>query len=170
MESISRHEGVPAPRQWRALAFGYVRSPLLLAMFRHRPIRLPLLPLGPRLRDRVTMTSHHRGRLAIVRGVVSHCRPVIEMFADLVTSKNLGRDQSRRDLAARVAHDEAVDAGFPRRPIFARRYQNGASRCSGRSTEHERMDTLAAEHLDVRHLAGPLFHDDRSGRAPRERC
>src|SRR5688500_13989815 len=72
-----------------ALALGYARRPLLLAMCRHR--LTALLTAGPSLRDGVAMTNNRLRRLAVIRSVIiARSPPIIEMFADLKRAKASG--------------------------------------------------------------------------------
>ena len=125
----------------------------------------------PHLCRPVPMMRDRLDRLIVLGLVVARGRrPIAEIVAHAVTPKDLRRDQPRADVAAVVAQNKAVKAGLLRRPVRFRRNEDRPARSSGRSPKDKRMDALAAEHLDIRHLPRLLLHHDRAPRASDESC
>ena len=140
-------------------------------MLRQRPVQPARMAPVPQLRCpmSILMANHRLDRLAVVRFVTVAWRlPIVEILADLIPREDLRRNQARADVAAVIAQNEAVEAGFLRRPRFPWRNQDRPPRRSGRSAKNKGVDALAAEHLHIRHLPRLLLHDDRGGRAPGE--
>jgi hypothetical protein len=136
-------------------------------MFRDAVRTVPMLPRLGRpmavMRDRL-----HRLAVFGLGPLVRVFRGRIKVVTHPITSENLRRYQSRTDVSAVVAQDETVDARFLRGPIFTRRNQDGPAINSLWSAKDKGMNSLAAEHLYERHLAGPFFHDDGGESAPGE--
>jgi hypothetical protein len=117
----------------------------------------------PMMRDR-----HYR---FVVLGLDPIARPFrrrIELIAHAITCEDFRCHQSGANVSAMVAQDKAVEPGFLGRPVFPRWDQDWSARCSHRSAKDKRMDALAVEHLDIRHLARILFHYDRAERGSGE--
>jgi len=134
---------------------------------RRRAMHGMLATSVPHLRRPLSMMRHRLNRLAVIRlDPIARCgRAISEIISHAITREHLRRHQSRTNISAVIAQHKAVEAGFPRRPIFLWRNEDRPARSSRRSAKDKRMDALAAEHLHVRHLPRLLFHDNRGERA-----
>ncbi len=132
---------------------------MILAMGRCHSMQRVLVTPAVRLRRSmsVLMADHRLDRLAVIGLILVAWGQVIKIVPHAVAREDLRRDHPRADVAASIPKDKAVKAAFLRRPVFARRDEDGPARRPGRSSENERMHPSAIQYRGIWHLPRTFF-------------
>lgn len=127
-----------------------------------------LAALLPHLSRPIPMANYRLGCLAVVGFVPIAWRPhpIIKIIADPIARENLWRHHPRANVSTSVAQNEAVKAGFLRRPVFPRRNHDGPPRSSSGPAKNERVNAGTIENRGVRQLPGTFFDYDTGDGAP----
>jgi len=96
-------------------------------------------------------------RFAIFNLRVLHHGALPEIFADVITRKNLRRYQPRADVSVMVTKHELVEAGLANHPIFSWWHRYWPAGSPGRPAENEGMDALAINDLDKGQFTAAFF-------------
>src|ERR1051326_603910 len=135
--------------------------------FRYLLRRVPMLS---QLRRVLPMMHDRLHTFAILGHSFRRRSTVVEVVADSIPREDFRSNEAGTNLSAVIAQDEFVAARFRRGgPIFLRWNEDRFARGPGRATENKRVNALAIDHLDIRHLPRLLFHNDGAEGTTRER-